>query len=100
VTTTCSGKPSCAGLPAGEVAVDAAQVGASAAVADVTVGPHQVLRYALDAEASTRLSVDIVQRARGDFAGQSLHGDEVAAALLQCGHVVCVPAVCGPAEEE
>jgi hypothetical protein len=94
------GLASGAGEPAGEVALDAAEVGATAAVADVAVGPDQVLRLAVDAEPRERLPVDIVEDAGPDIAGKPVHGDEAAVALPQSGEVGCVPTVGGSAEEE
>src|SRR5215208_7865518 len=93
------GLDSAAGEPSSEVAVDAAEVGAAAAVADVAVWPHQVLRCAFDAEASERLPVDIVQCAGRRLAGKSVHGEEAAVPVLQ-GEVVCVPVVGWSAEWE
>jgi hypothetical protein len=48
-----------AGKPEGELALQAREVGAAGAVADVTVGPRQVLRRAVDPEARERLPVEI-----------------------------------------
>jgi hypothetical protein len=45
-------------------------------VADVAVGPHQILRCAVDAEASERPAVEIVYRSQRGFTSQLVGGEE------------------------
>jgi hypothetical protein len=86
--------------PAGEVALDAAQVCASAPVTDVTVGSHQVVRRPVDAERGERLPVDVVEDAGRGFAGQSMHNNEAAIAVAERGNLFAVPRLEGSAEEQ
>ncbi len=57
------------------------QVGGAAAVADVAVGPHEVLGHSVDAEASERLAADVVQSAGRRFASEPMYFDEAVVAL-------------------
>jgi hypothetical protein len=55
--------------------LEAAQVGAAAAVADVAVGPHKVLGRPLDPEPSEGVSADIVEDTGYRFSGEAVHRD-------------------------
>src|SRR5262249_32729175 len=94
------GLASGAGEPTGEVLVDAFELGATAPITDVAVGPHEVPRRAVDAEPRERLPVAIMENAGYGFASQPVHRDEAAVPLLQRGGVDCVAAVGWSAEEE
>jgi hypothetical protein len=54
----------------------------------VAVGPDKVLRCRVDAEASERLPVEIVKCAGRGFAGEQVHDEGAAVALLQCGKTI------------
>src|SRR5215207_286363 len=74
VTPRCFRRSRCSstGEPAGEVALEAIQGGAAAPVADVAVGPDEVLRRRLDPEAGERLPVDVVQDPGSGFAVKAM----------------------------
>ena len=86
--------------PACEVALEAAQVGGAAAVADVAVGTHEVVCRPLDAEPGERLSADVVEDAGCGFASETVHGEEAGVALAQAGELIVVPALGGTTEQE
>ena len=65
----------------------------------MTVGSHQVLRGAVDAEARERLPVWVMQGAGGGLSGEVVHGQRVRVTVAQGGELAGVP-VAGQAAQQ
>ena len=70
------------GKPAGEVALEATQVGAAAAVTDVAIGPYEILGRPPDAESGERLATGVDKVIGCSVAAEAAHHDETRVALL------------------
>jgi len=71
-----------------------------AAVADVAVRTHEVVRGLLDVEPGERLAADVVEDVRSRFAGETVRRDEAGVAPAQAGELIVVPTFRGSAEQE
>ena len=83
------------------MALQAVEVEAGAAVADVTVGPNQVVGAVAGAEPGQGGPVRVAERGlRGGLAAEPVNRDQVPVACLQPRQPLLVPCARGAAEQQ
>jgi hypothetical protein len=82
------------------VALEACEVEAGTAVADMAVGPDQVLGAVAGAETGQRGPARVGQLAGERPGAEPVHDDQAAVLFLEPGQPLKVPEVRGPAEQQ
>jgi hypothetical protein len=86
--------------PVSEVALQSSQVGAGGTVADVAVGPDEVVRGLLHTQPRQCLPVEVVQGGGRGVAGEVMDGQHAGVAMVKDGELSGVPVADRAAQQQ